>query len=738
MPSMCMTRTCATLLALGAVLSAAAPAWAQPAATLGAELTANTGTAVSTAAEASAPEPAQGTNQDTTATDRTREQDALRVSNTWLGSSGGLHVVDAGSGLPATFRLQLGLDAFSTNDFLVEGDHDGYLGGTLSLSYTPVEHLELFGALSSHANTNNRDEPQLMQVIGDGSFGAKGYALVAPVLTVGGDLRFVVPSAVGSVGPLFAAVSVGLRGNASVDLRRLTEPIPLLLRGSVDYLFDNTASLIDDVEAERYLALGPDRNPPATEQRHLVRRVERFALGINRTDALTFALGVEAPLQASDSVYLHPLLEWSLSVPINRQGYSCLLVATDASRRGEDGCLDIEGLAAMPSTLTLGLRAYPGLAGLSFSAGLDVGLTGTSTFVRELAPNRPYAVLLALAYAVDAREKPAPTPIEVVREVQRAAPEQARVHGVVIDSGTGAGIGGARVDYPAVAGVVLTAQQTDTDGSFVSYGVDPGTLHLAVSHPDYEPGTCSVEVPAQPSNTPPQGAAPPPSAPPQDAPLSVRCELTARPRLGALTGRVVAGDGLGIASASLELQGPSTLRMTTDSLGQFAQLELQAGSYTVRAEAPAYLLRQTTIEIKAGQTATLELALVEKPKEAQVELTTQEVRIRKQVFFKSNSAEISDKSNQLLSEIADVLLRNPQVTLVEIQGHTDNRGSPDINRALSQARAEAVRTWLIGAGVDSGRLTAKGYGDERPLVLNLTERTRARNRRVQLVIREQH
>ena len=73
---------------------------------------------------------------------------------------------------------------------------------------------------------------------------------------------------------------------------------------------------------------------------------------------------------------------------------------------------------------------------------------------------------------------------------------------------------------------------------------------------------------------------------------------------------------------------------------------------------------------------------------------------------------------------------------VEIQGHTDNRGPAARNRTLSQQRADAVRTWLIEHGVDAGRLEARGYGPDNPLVPNITPANRARNRRVQFVIQE--
>ena len=60
----------------------------------------------------------------------------------------------------------------------------------------------------------------------------------------------------------------------------------------------------------------------------------------------------------------------------------------------------------MPSTFSFGARVFPPVRGLSFLLGFDIGLSGTSTFVRELAPNKPYDVLIAVSYATDVREPP--------------------------------------------------------------------------------------------------------------------------------------------------------------------------------------------------------------------------------------------------------------------------------------------------------------------------------------------
>jgi outer membrane protein OmpA-like peptidoglycan-associated protein len=71
---------------------------------------------------------------------------------------------------------------------------------------------------------------------------------------------------------------------------------------------------------------------------------------------------------------------------------------------------------------------------------------------------------------------------------------------------------------------------------------------------------------------------------------------------------------------------------------------------------------------------------------------------------------------------------------VEIQGHTDDSGTPDHNKELSEARANAVLTWLVAHGIDPARLSAHGYGQERPISPNVSPQSRARNRRVQFMI----
>jgi outer membrane protein OmpA-like peptidoglycan-associated protein len=340
-----------------------------------------------------------------------------------------------------------------------------------------------------------------------------------------------------------------------------------------------------------------------------------------------------------------------------------------------------------------------------------------------------------------------------VREVVRVKPEGPRIEGLVVDRATGAPVAFARVTY---TGHAFTAQQTGEDGQFVSYELLPGDVQVELSHADYEPGLCRVSLPesarAVAPVSPPASASgelstnpylyarrqgpthSPSNEPAPAARVSLRCELSPRPQLGSLSGQVVDASGAAVTKAEVMLSGPSFRTLLSDPNGAFDVPQLEAGRYEVRVSSDAHMLLVTNVEVPLGNAAHLRIELVARPKSSRVVLTAKEIRIKQQVFFRVNSAEISDKSTELLLEIADVLLRNPQVERVEVQGHTDNRGEPEKNRELSQARAEAVRERLVAAGVAPTRLTAKGYGDTRPLVPNLTDRNRARNRRVQLVI----
>ena len=107
----------------------------------------------------------------------------------------------------------------------------------------------------------------------------------------------------------------------------------------------------------------------------------------------------------------------------------------------------------------------------------------------------------------------------------------------------------------------------------------------------------------------------------------------------------------------------------------------------------------------------------------------------KNVFFDSNSDVLKKESFVELNKLVVLLNKNPQ-RKIEVGGHTDDVGDDAMNLALSQKRADAVKRYLVSAGVVENRVTAKGYGETQPTVPNDSDANRAKNRRTDFVITE--
>ncbi|MGH8492003.1 MAG: OmpA family protein [Moraxellaceae bacterium] len=103
------------------------------------------------------------------------------------------------------------------------------------------------------------------------------------------------------------------------------------------------------------------------------------------------------------------------------------------------------------------------------------------------------------------------------------------------------------------------------------------------------------------------------------------------------------------------------------------------------------------------------------------------------VTFETNSAHLTLNGQRILDQVVAFLKSDDKVHL-SVEGHTDARGSDAHNLKLSQQRASAVRSYLMGKGIATERLTAKGYGEARPIASNDTDIGREANRRVEMVI----
>ncbi len=102
------------------------------------------------------------------------------------------------------------------------------------------------------------------------------------------------------------------------------------------------------------------------------------------------------------------------------------------------------------------------------------------------------------------------------------------------------------------------------------------------------------------------------------------------------------------------------------------------------------------------------------------------------INFDYDSSTLSSESRRQLADNAQWIKSNANTT-VQIEGHCDNRGSVEYNLALGERRAKSVKTYLMGLGIESKRLTIISYGEEKPLVAGDSEDAYSKNRRANFV-----
>ena len=109
------------------------------------------------------------------------------------------------------------------------------------------------------------------------------------------------------------------------------------------------------------------------------------------------------------------------------------------------------------------------------------------------------------------------------------------------------------------------------------------------------------------------------------------------------------------------------------------------------------------------------------------------VDFEEKILFGYDKAELSGSAEGNLDKLVKVLQEYPE-TNIEVQGHTDSKGSQNYNQGLSERRANAVSAYLMSKNVEGARLTTKGYGENAPVADNDSDEGRAQNRRVTFLI----
>ena len=103
------------------------------------------------------------------------------------------------------------------------------------------------------------------------------------------------------------------------------------------------------------------------------------------------------------------------------------------------------------------------------------------------------------------------------------------------------------------------------------------------------------------------------------------------------------------------------------------------------------------------------------------------------VLFDTGKSDLRSNAREALSKLTGIVLNYPSLKL-NIEGHTDSTGSAELNQTLSEERANSVRDYLIGQGLDARSLSALGFGMNNPVADNSTGEGRQKNRRVEIIV----
>jgi outer membrane protein OmpA-like peptidoglycan-associated protein len=111
-----------------------------------------------------------------------------------------------------------------------------------------------------------------------------------------------------------------------------------------------------------------------------------------------------------------------------------------------------------------------------------------------------------------------------------------------------------------------------------------------------------------------------------------------------------------------------------------------------------------------------------------------QIQITEQVKFRFGLADLDPVSDTILAAVLQVMKAHTDIAKIRIEGHTDNKGTAELNKRLSEARAAAVLDWLVKHGIDRSHVSSRGFGFDRPIDTNNTDEGRANNRRVEFHI----
>jgi outer membrane protein OmpA-like peptidoglycan-associated protein len=609
------------------------------------------------------------------------------------GQIGFYHLSTAEVGPVGHVRFSLHGQYFQARRFLVEGldrmgDLNTRLAGTFNFGFTPHESIELFGAILTSSNRNerapepDRRDPELIKSFGDLILGGKAVVPVRRGFTAGAELGFRFLSSISDLSLSPSSTSLWIGPVASVDFRELTGA-PVRVHANANFYLDNSSNLYDFANTSR-----------------ATREVAMFAYGI-AASRLRFGLGVDAPLERLTApIPLQPFVAYHAEVVTASPDRAFAGIPNDLRNRDQHW-------------LTFGLRARV-YRGLTLDAGVDVGLR--SVGYEYGPPVAPYDVIFGVSYPLDVAALS--RPVVVTRTVDKVpAPTMGTIVGTVKNKADGKPVSEAVVSF---VGQPRARVATDPDGSFQSVPLPPGPAEVAVTAAGFEPATGKATVVAGSSAT-------------------VEVALVAKVSNGNVRGKVTDRAGKGMA-ATLRFIGATTFEARADGTGAFSAA-LPAGPYRVVVDVSGLSSKEVPLDIVAGQDRQLDVTM--RAANPDVTLTPQAIVLRVPIRFKPGAPKLAPGIKAELDGVADLLAEHPEIKMLRVEAHWSGAGrkgrgkgaqGADASQLLTVRQAKAIRDYLISKGAPAERIEAAGVGGDVPLVPNIGPGNQAKNRRVELVV----
>jgi outer membrane protein OmpA-like peptidoglycan-associated protein len=586
------------------------------------------------------------------------------------------------------------------------GDTNTRFQGALTFGLTPLEFMEIFGAVLTSGNKNTRSclvpptqaclssqsartDPEIIKSFGDLILGTKlAYALPSG-LSIGGELGVRFLSSVGGLTFSGDSTSVWINALASWNFQALEPKLPLRAHLNLGMYFDNS-----------YNAPG---YPAGTSLES--RYVSSFAYGLGK-DRFRLALGLDAPVaDLADWFSLRPMVEYHFEYitaggdpNFASYGPNCTPSPTVTCRNNRS-----------QMWMTMGLQAQVAHS-LTVMLGLDLELLAVGYPYGP--PLAPWNFLFGVGYPLDAVPRVVTRNIPVEKVV--AAPAREGIVAGRLVSTVGTPVEGAVV---GVTGLPHSRVLAEADGTFRSVPLAPGLVELVIVAPNYENATTRVEVVAGQT-------------------ANVAVAMTPRAPAAKITGRVTDDSGKPVV-ATIRLAGPQIAETKTDDAGNLS-LAVQAGQYALRMEADRYLSREMLIDVREGVDNPLNVTMHARPAVPGVVYKDGKITLRQPIAFKARGnkpgAEFAPGSTRVLDEVVDLLINHPEIRQIRIETHTDNSLPPAKAQELTNQQAQTIADYVSKQGVPKEHVTAEGMGSSKPRVPNLGKAGRVKNRRVEITV----